>query len=104
MADCSDKVDKKQLCENHEKCIQMIQAVLDGSATDEEMEHFRVNMDECIPCIEGYNLEKSIKETLKNKVEKKCCPQSTLDLLKSRIGIASLIALSLFIDANILLF
>ena len=33
-------------------------------------------------------LEKSLKSTLKDKVEKKCCPEKTIDVLKSKIGIA----------------
>jgi anti-sigma factor (TIGR02949 family) len=79
---------KKQHCENHQKCMEMIQAVLDGSASPDEIEHFKSHIDECLPCIEGYQLEKSIKEGLKNKIERKCCPQQTVDLLKVKIGIS----------------
>ncbi|MCU0325696.1 MAG: hypothetical protein MUF45_10650 [Spirosomaceae bacterium] len=68
----------KHQCENHAKCMQMIQAVLDGSATPEEVEHFKTHMHDCMPCIDGYQLEKSIKEAMQAKVEKKCCPQATL--------------------------
>ncbi|NBA85137.1 hypothetical protein GVN16_05160 [Emticicia sp. CRIBPO] len=79
---------KKQHCENHQKCMEMIQAVLDGSASPDEIEHFKSHIDECLPCIEGYELEKSIKEGLKNKIERKCCPQKTVDLLKVKIGVS----------------
>jgi hypothetical protein len=89
MAECSANTGiKKEQCENHAECMKMIQAVLDGSATIEEMEHFKMNIEACRPCIEGYELEKSLKSTLKDKVEKKCCPEKTIDILKSKIGIA----------------
>lgn len=78
----------KHHCENHEKCMQMIQAVLDGSASEEELQHFKTNMDECLPCIDNYNLEKSIKETLQLKIEKKCCPEKTVASIKASLGMA----------------
>lgn len=92
----------KRHCENHEKCMQMIQAVLDGSATDEEMKAFKANMNECLPCIEGYDLQKSIKEALQQKLEKKCCPESTLSKIREKIGIAS--ALLFFAALQITIF
>jgi len=78
---------KKQHCENHQRCMEMIQAVLDGSASPEEMEHFKSNIESCLPCIEGYQLEKELKESLTNKVEKKCCPDRTVEDIKKKIGL-----------------
>jgi len=91
MAGCSNNVLMKEECENHEKCMKMIQAVLDGSASKEEIEHFKSNIDVCKPCFDGYQLEKSIKDCLQTKVEKKCCPQNTVDQLKAKIGIGLLL-------------
>ena len=78
----------KQKCENQQKCMKMIQAVLDGSATAEEVEHFKQNMEACMPCIETYKLEKSMKEAMQMKVEKKCCPQSIIVDIRAKIGMA----------------
>ncbi len=91
----------KHSCENHQKCMEMIQAVLDGSATADEMEHFKTNMSECMPCIEGYELENSIKEALKMKVEKKCCPQSVVHKIKSNLGIALVLVGMVFIEIKL---
>jgi anti-sigma factor (TIGR02949 family) len=77
----------KEKCENHQKCMQMIQAVLDGSASAEEVKHFRDNFEECKPCIDGYHLEKSIKEAMQVKVEKKCCPQATIVDIRAKVGL-----------------
>lgn len=102
MAQCSGNVQMKEQCENHEKCMKMIQAVLDGSATEDEVDHFKSNMESCLPCIEGYELEKSIKESLKLKVEKICCPQKTLEQLKVKIGIGMLLLAGLCIKIKII--
>jgi hypothetical protein len=90
----------KEKCDNHEQCMKLIQAVLDGSATEAEMNHFKNNMDECKPCIEGYELEKSIKASLQDKVEKKCCPSSTIDQLKLKLGITALFFIGFFLEIN----
>ncbi len=81
----------KHNCENHERCMEMIQAVLDGSATADEMAHFKSEMSTCLPCIEGHDLQKSIKEALYDKLEKKCCPQDTISKIKEKIGVAGLV-------------
>ena len=99
---CSGNAIMKEQCENHNKCMKMIQAVLDGSATPEELEHFKDNIEVCKPCIEGYELEKSIKVSLQTKVEKKCCPQQTLDIIKLKIGIATILLLGLLIIIKVI--
>ncbi|KAA6440795.1 phosphohydrolase [Dyadobacter flavalbus] len=66
--------------------MKVIQAILDDEATDAEKEHFRTNMDKCIPCIESYRLEKCIKDSLNLKIQKKPCPQSILDTIISKIN------------------
>jgi hypothetical protein len=96
MSEAKKENELKHHCENHENCMQMIQAVLDGSASEEEMEHFKTNMDKCMPCIENYSLEKSIKESLQQKIEKKCCPEATIANIKTSLGFATvLLAVSL---------
>lgn len=91
MSEAKKENELKHHCENHEKCMQMIQAVLDGSATEEEMLHFKSNMDQCMPCIENFSLEKSIKESLQQKIEKKCCPEATIARIKTSLGFASIL-------------
>ena len=76
----------KHTCEHHAECMKIIQAILDDEASEAEKDHFRENMDKCIPCIEAYRLEKCIKDSLNLKIEKKPCPQSILDKIISKIN------------------
>jgi len=82
----AQKQPMKQTCEHHAECMKVIQSILDDEATDAEKEHFRINMDKCIPCIESYRLEKCIKDSLNLKIQKKPCPQSILDTIISKIN------------------
>jgi anti-sigma factor (TIGR02949 family) len=102
MAQCSGNDLTKEECENQEKCMKMIQAVLDGSATPEEIEHFKNNIEVCKPCVDGYELEKSIKESLKTKLNKVCCPQKTIEQLKVKIGIGLILIMGLVIKIKVI--
>lgn len=76
----------KQHCENHLECMKMIQMILDGEADDEAKEHFRLNMDKCMPCIQTYQLEKCIKDSLQNKVERRPCPDRLVADIKAQLN------------------
>ncbi len=76
----------KQHCEHHAECIKKIQAILDGEATESEKEHFRLNMDKCMPCIQTYHLEKCIKEALHSKVTRKPCPNDLVAAIKAKVN------------------
>jgi anti-sigma factor (TIGR02949 family) len=75
----------KQTCTNHAECMKAIQLILDGEASKEQLEHFNQNIDKCMPCVQKYNLEQSIREALRCKLEKKC-PKDLIDSIKSKIN------------------
>ncbi len=75
----------KQTCTNHAECMKAIQLILDGEASKEQLEHFNHNIDKCLPCIQKYNLEKTIRETLRCKLEKKCVPNDLIASIKTKI-------------------
>lgn len=82
----AEKKIMKQTCEHHAECMKIIQAILDDEATEAEKDHFRDNIDKCIPCIESYRLEKCIKDSLHLKLEKKPCPKNLLTTIISKIN------------------
>ena len=75
----------KTQCEHHAECMKSIQAILDGEATEMQKEHFRLNMDQCLPCIEIYRLEKCVKESLQSKVSKIPCPENLIATIRTKI-------------------
>jgi mycothiol system anti-sigma-R factor len=50
-------------------CLEMLQVILDGEATDEQTKYFAQHMDICLPCFKGYELDMTIKQLVKSK----CC-------------------------------
>ncbi len=83
-SDCGGKA-MKHTCEHHEECMKIIQLILDGEATEVEKDHFRNNIDICLPCIKSLELEKCIKDSLCNKIEKRPCPEKLVALIKEKI-------------------
>ncbi|MBP6385761.1 MAG: hypothetical protein KA313_00255 [Pseudarcicella sp.] len=78
-------IEKKTQCEHHEECMKMIQLILDCQASVEQIQHFKDNMSKCTPCENGYELEKSIKEALNLKLEKKCVPSKLASFIRDSI-------------------
>ncbi len=86
--DVSAEIEKplmKEQCENHVQCMKVIQMILDGEASEDEKEHFRQNMEKCMPCIKTYHLEKCIKDSLQNKVERRPCPERLVAAIKAQL-------------------
>lgn len=66
-------------------CVQSLQLVIDGEASKEQEEYFMSHLDECSPCYNFYELEKSVKQILQNKIEKKPCPPHVLDNIREKL-------------------
>jgi hypothetical protein len=82
----AEKIQKKTSCEHQAECMKMVQLIVDGQATDDQINQFKQNMDKCLPCEKGYELEKCIKATMQLRLEKKCVPSSLIDCIKLKIS------------------
>ena len=82
----AEKIQKKTSCEHQVDCMKMVQLIVDGQASDEQINTFKLNMDKCLPCEKGYELEKCIKETMQLRLEKKCVPANLIDCIKQKIS------------------
>ena len=76
----------KTECNHHAECMKMIQMVIDGEATAEQMQQVSQNLGKCLPCEKTYNLEKAIREALQLRIEKKSVPMSLIECIKQKIG------------------
>lgn len=70
-------------------CKEMLQTILDGQASDEQIAHFNEHMCVCLPCHHSYNLEITIKQMLQTK----CCggeaPADLVARIKSQLSISA---------------
>jgi hypothetical protein len=86
MIDCNkEKQGKKESCEHQDECLKMIQRVVDGEASAQELEHYNKNMSVCTPCEKAFELETCLKQAIKLRIEKKCVPMSLIDCIKKSI-------------------
>lgn len=67
-------------------CLEMLQVILDGEATEEQKKYFSKHMDICLPCFKGYELDMAIKQLVKSK----CCggeaPEELIEKIKVTIA------------------
>ncbi len=81
-----DIVRKKEKCDHQIDCMKLVQKIVDGQATDQEITQFRNNYDTCSPCEKAFALETCLKEAIQLKIDKKCVPSSILECIKQKIG------------------
>ncbi len=85
----SSDVSAKQMkhhCDHQADCLKMIQLIIDGEATAQQLERLTVNLETCRPCIEMYHLEKEIKQLMQDRMEKKCCPDQLIATIQAKIS------------------
>lgn len=67
-------------------CMEMLQTILDGEATDNQKKYFKEHMDNCMPCFKTYDLDMALKQLLQSK----CCggeaPQDLIEKIKIQIS------------------
>jgi len=72
-------------CLEKENCGRVLHLILDGEATDEEEKFFTNHIETCIQCFNDYELEKAIKQLIKNKVRKESVPNDLLASINYKI-------------------
>ncbi len=68
-----------------EKCLELLELIIDGEASPEEEKHFHKHLNDCLPCYETYNLEASIKKLIQTKVTRKQVPDDLIQKIRSKI-------------------
>lgn len=72
-------------CNESEECSQLLQLVLDGEASPEQEDRFFKHIDHCTYCLNGYELEKSIRMLIKSKIKKQTVPADLVESIKLKI-------------------
>lgn len=67
------------------ECVKSLQMVVDGEATKDQEKYFMTHLEECMPCYNFYELEKSVKLILQNKIEKKLVPPSLAENIRAQL-------------------
>ena len=67
-------------------CVSDLYSVLDGEAGQEEEKYFMDHINECRCCFDQYEIDKSVKELVKYKIDQKPVPSSLVESIKNKIN------------------
>ena len=76
----------KPICVHHAECIKNLQMILDGEASADQVTQFKDCLNECRYCLEQYQLNTTLREVLRLKVERKCVPTGVADTIRVKIA------------------
>ena len=72
-------------CEEEQKCLKVLEVILDNESTPEEEEIYFEHIQKCWTCYQNYNLEKAIRQLIKTKIEKRKVPEGLVDKIRTEI-------------------
>ncbi len=74
-------------CENGncQKLADLVPVILDGEATAEEKDFFKSHANGCKPCMSKYNIEQKLLKAVRDKLNRKCCPERLKNKIKKTI-------------------
>lgn len=69
------------------KLMDDLHLYIDGEELSEQKRReFKKHIDQCAPCFEKYDVEKSLLEAIRTKMDKKCCPDKVVNTIKEKIS------------------
>lgn len=78
--------DFTQSCQGEcKKALLLIQPILDGESNSKDEKFFYEHIDECTPCLMHYNIDRTMINAIKLKIERKKCPESVLNSIRQNI-------------------
>jgi anti-sigma factor (TIGR02949 family) len=72
-------------CEDHEKCIHIINLIMDGEANREEETFFYTHIQDCLHCAQYYKLEQSIRDIIKRKLKIREAPEGLIRDVRQKV-------------------
>ena len=72
-------------CDDCNKVVDMLHAVIDGEASCEELNQFNEHLDRCVKCSDHVQNEKRLFEEIKSKIKTRSCPEALLSSVMGKI-------------------
>ena len=77
------KAEHRYCCKD---CLCKLNLVLDGEGTNEDVVYLQSHIEQCAPCYNHYNIEKSVKEVIKHKLEQRPVPSNLIESIRGKIN------------------
>lgn len=75
----------KSLCDQRSSFKKILPLIVDGEAGQEDKLFFENHVKNCVICAKEYQLELSIKNALKTKLEKKLVPDELIEDIRLKV-------------------
>ena len=72
-------------CTDHEKCIHVMNLIIDGEANKDEEAFFYSHIQDCLHCSQYYKMEQSIREAIRKKLEVKEAPEELIKEVRQKV-------------------
>lgn len=72
-------------CSDFDKCLKILNLILDNEASPEQEAFFRSHIESCSICFAHCNVEKQIRQLLKTKLSSRCVPDALIGEIRSKI-------------------
>lgn len=66
-------------------CIELLQLIVDEQATHEQEMYFKNHIGECVSCFNNYEVDKGVKQLIRQKINKLEVPSGLQDAILSKI-------------------
>ena len=66
-------------------CIELLQLIVDEQATHEQEVYFKDHIGECVSCFNNYEVDKGVKQLIREKIDKLEVPIGLQDAILSKI-------------------
>jgi hypothetical protein len=76
---------KMEPCPDRDKCSEVLHLIIDGEASLEEEEYFHNHILQCVDCSHYYLLEQSIRNAIRNKINRKIAPDDFIHQIRMKI-------------------
>ena len=67
------------------KCLEILELMLDKETDGDQEEFFSSHIENCIPCLNHYELEQKIKDYIKSKITSRPIPDGLAEEIRSQI-------------------
>lgn len=72
-------------CQNCDKCYEILKLIVDNQASDEQQKYFSEHAENCLHCLREYNLEREIKQMLRQQSDRQEVPSDLIDTIRTAI-------------------
>jgi len=77
---------KSNKCPEEEHCLELARLMLDEESTADDKQYVMKHIGSCYKCYDNYDVEKAIREVVKQKCKNLKIPQDVTNQIREKIG------------------